>query len=556
MYSKIYSLSYFPKDWRKANVVLLRKPNRDPTNATSYRPICLLNAFGKIYEKILKNKIMHYLNKKQILDNRQFGFTKGLSTEHAVNYVVSKIKNHLSNNKHVLTIGVDIKGAFDNCWHPALYHDLKTILSEDNRLLNILYHYLNERKITLQMGNEIVVKNTDMGCPQGSVLGPLLWNILFNGAIKMQYNEKVDLCAYADDLLFIITGDTKVELERLGNDTITKLGHWLEDVRLKLSVEKCYVSLFTKSLKLKRKNIKVRYKGSELRVVQHFKYLGIHIDNKLSFNLHINEITSKMDVKFCQLLRACKNTWGFDYNYRIILYKSLVENTLSYCCSSFIQRIQLKVLIKKLYSTQRKFLVNACRAYKTTSHSAAVALTGVLPIDLLMESRAIVFALKNQNTFPYVNQYVIERMSNLPELNTRASVAWNKMIVKKHYFAVWQKKWEQDTVGRHTFSIIPNVTERHKLKLMPDFYVTQLLTGHGSIAEYLFRFKLKTADKCLCGATETTPHLIFDCPLHENIRNFNKHDFNLINKTCAKDFQIFAFKVMHPRFSRPSAVTQ
>ncbi|UYV62957.1 hypothetical protein LAZ67_2002616, partial [Cordylochernes scorpioides] len=190
LFNKCIQIGYFPKKWKTAALKIIAKPGK--TNyelAKSYRPISLLSNFSKILEKILKNKIYEFYIQNNLLRSRQHGFIKTKSTITALNTVIDVLMEHKQKELSAL-ITIDISGAFDNAWWPAI---IKRIDSDNlpEKLIKILQSYLNSRIISFSYDNLTTSKPITKGCPQGGPLSPLLWTILLNDLLL---NFQVTIC--------------------------------------------------------------------------------------------------------------------------------------------------------------------------------------------------------------------------------------------------------------------------------------------------------------------------------------------------------------------------
>ncbi|UYV79312.1 hypothetical protein LAZ67_17002102 [Cordylochernes scorpioides] len=176
IFNKCIQIGYFPKKWKTAALKIIAKPGKtNYESAKSYRPISLLSNFSKILEKILKNKIYEFYIQNNLLSSRQHGFIKSKSTITALNTIIDVLMEHKQKELSAL-ITIDISGAFDNAWWPAI---IKRIDSDNlpEKLIKILQSYLNYRFISFSYDNLTTSKPITKGCPQGGPLSPLLWTI-------------------------------------------------------------------------------------------------------------------------------------------------------------------------------------------------------------------------------------------------------------------------------------------------------------------------------------------------------------------------------------------
>ena len=193
----------FPRIWKQGSIrTLLKDADRDATNLTSYRPICLLSVMEKCLEKLLAERLRPVFMDSRYAAANQFGFQKGKSTTDAILVIREMVAE--STDKYVLAILFDIKGTFDHVWWPSILYRLRERKCPRNLFLFVA-DYL--RGWTSLVGkHEVVSKNATRGCPQGSILGPSLWNFVFDDLLLTLERRAVRAIAYAYDLLILVSG--------------------------------------------------------------------------------------------------------------------------------------------------------------------------------------------------------------------------------------------------------------------------------------------------------------------------------------------------------------
>lgn len=199
-------MEHFPYQWKKGLVIFFKKRNKDGLSARSYRPITLLPIIGKIFERIIKIRIVPDLENKGFWDEAQHGFREGHGTVTALQALKSLIHRRLREYKYVSMASIDIQAAFD-----AVSWEIMARAIDDlpikNYLKDILKTYISNRKIGFSFSNGIRWFNIFKGCPQGSCIGPLLWLIIADYQIK---NLKLYLKTYYLMLLISLSSDTVI----------------------------------------------------------------------------------------------------------------------------------------------------------------------------------------------------------------------------------------------------------------------------------------------------------------------------------------------------------
>ena len=184
----------WPKIWKRANVVATHKKNKK-TSPQNYRPISLLSILAKVYERILVKNITNFFDTHHLINNRQFGFRSKRSVSDLLLQLTTKWQKSLENGIDTCVIALDIAGAFDRVWHKGLIAKLKSLgISGD--LLLLLQDYLQGRTLQVVVnGSTSSEYPIEASVPQGSVLGPLLWNVYLNDILQLIPQAH----AYADD---------------------------------------------------------------------------------------------------------------------------------------------------------------------------------------------------------------------------------------------------------------------------------------------------------------------------------------------------------------------
>lgn len=404
--NKCLELNHFPVIWKEATVVALRKPGKELyTEPKSYRPIGLLPVMGKILEKMLIGRIKWHILPK--LSQRQYGFMPQRSTEDALYVLVQHIREKLIQKKIITMISLDIEGAFDSAWWPAI----KIRLAEEGCPLNLrrlVDSYLDERTVRLRYAGEEVLKKTNKGCVQGSIGGPILWNLLIDPLLQ-ELERRGDYCqAFADDVVLVVDGDMALEVQSRANAALAHVREWGIKYKLKFAPHKTNAMLLTRKLKFDTPQLSMG--GVSIGMVKEIKILGLTLDEKLTFNSHVGNTCRKAIGFYKQLAKTARISWGLHPEIIRSIYTAVVEPIIMYAAGVWAPATNKLCVQKQLNAVQRGFAQKLCRAYRTVSLNSALVLAGILPLDLRIQEAAALYEAKRGVPQPALGDREVERM--------------------------------------------------------------------------------------------------------------------------------------------------
>lgn len=383
----------FPSEWKKAVLAIVPKPGKtNMTDIKSYRPVSLLPVPGKILDKLITSRVNHHLESNNCLLHNQHGFRSQKSTitaiESAVGFAQSKW-----NLCHTLFIALDISSAFDTADH---YHITKQLNQTNcpNNIQRIVQSYLTDRSVIIRSGTHEYTHFLNQGCPQGSIIGPTLWNLLYNSLLKLMENRSkpglaVNFVCYADDALLQIRGSNVENIMSYAHYLLLDIVGWGDSVGLQFNASKTEVMIVHQRRKPIKELPSLHFptdRNGNFDVIplrSSIKYLGVMVDEKLSFNQHFKYARDKTNQVVNDLCRVVKQDFGLDQERAVHLYKACIEPMLLYGAEVWGDKME-KVKSNKHFplSCQRKMLLRATRAYRTTPNLALQVICNTPPIWL------------------------------------------------------------------------------------------------------------------------------------------------------------------------------
>ena len=312
------SSGIFPTNLKFADVSPTHKSG-NRTDKINYRPVSILSAPSKVFERLLFQQ-MHYFIEAN-LSNNQCGFRKGFSAQHCLIVMIEKWRKAIDNKGSTGVLLTDLSKAFDCLIHDLLIAKLNAY-GFNYASLHLIHSYLTNRCQRVRVNaNYSSWSEIIYGVPQGSILGPVLFNIYLSDLFLFITNT--DIANYADDNSpYACKGDIESVITKLENDSRTLI-EWVSNNALKANPDKFHLLLNSDD-----KNISINVENCQIFNSQNEKLLGIVIDNDLKFDEHVTRLCNKGSQKLHALARVSPY---MNTNQRRRIMKAFISSQFGYC---------------------------------------------------------------------------------------------------------------------------------------------------------------------------------------------------------------------------------
>ena len=280
----------FPSSLKVARITPIFKKG-DKKMIENYRPIASLPYISKIFERIMANRLLSFFNKFNLISKSQYGFQKNKSTGDALINLTELIYSGLDSREYTLNIFIDLSKAFDTVNHRILLDKL-FICGIRGLPLLWLENYLKDRKQYVGRGDSASsLKISNLGVPQGSILGPILFLLYVNDLPSV--SNVLSATLFADDTTLTISHPNYDELVVKANRELEPIISWTQANRLTVNVNKTEMILISNRSQTNTDD-QIVLNNEYIKFNETVMFLGVKIDTGLTFNNHISYITTKL----------------------------------------------------------------------------------------------------------------------------------------------------------------------------------------------------------------------------------------------------------------------
>lgn len=400
LFNNMYNNAYIPLKWKEALLIPILKQNKDPQSPASYRMISLLSNMSKLYEMFIHQKIIKFINEKRIYKDFQFGFRHQHSTTHALAIFMADVSKQLNKRYGTIAVSLDLEKAFDTAWQSGIIYKMKEIYDFPDHYCKIIVNYLDNRtfkvKVEDKTSNSNIIHN---GVPQGSILGPTLYN-LYTMDIPEPENDKVKKLIFADDILAYASCPILSKAQKQINDYLKEILQYTKKWNLKLNIAKCEtIKIATKKCYRNAKKLKLCIKIGDdiIKNVKNMKYLGLVINESFKLNKHVDKIINKCKAVLILYSRVLRAKCSLSSRIKLIFYKQILRPVLAYGFPAWYNLTPR--MMEKIRTFERRFLrhitgLNRRNNFKYHKNKDLYNKAKINRIDNFLLKQALKFAAK------------------------------------------------------------------------------------------------------------------------------------------------------------------
>ncbi|GBP42596.1 RNA-directed DNA polymerase from mobile element jockey [Eumeta japonica] len=422
LFNACLRLCHYPTQWKIAQIVMILKPGKQIEEVSSYRPISLLPLIGKLFERVILNRLRPHLD--TILPEHQFGFRQKHATIEQIHRLTDTISHALETKKYCSAVFLDISQAFDRVWHDGLLFKIKKYLPHS--FYFIMKSYLSERCFEVKLNNiRSDLYKIRSGVPQGSILGPVLY-LIFTADIPT--DNKTFIATYADDTAIMSVHENAAISSSNLQKHITEVEKWMKTWRIKANQSKSAHVTFT----LRKGDCPpITLNGEQIPHSDAAKYLGMHLDRRLTWKKHIWSKRKCLGTKLREMYWLIGGKSQSNNESKMAIYKSILKPVWTYGIElwgtasnsniEILERFQTKA-IRSMFNIpkciQNKYILQDLRL-KTVKQEIAIR---SLSYQLKLAKHVNTLASELSGTGS--TQHTRLRRNSVPNLSLRFTKEW------------------------------------------------------------------------------------------------------------------------------------
>ena len=492
-----------PKIWRKARVVALLKPGKDPTSKKSYRPISLLCILYKLYERLVLARISPIVEGQLTAD--QAGFRSGRSCCDQLLNLTQYIEDGFERKQVTGAVFVDLTAAYDTVNHRILLLKVAKI-TQNSKITSIIGSLLKDRRFFVEMdGKKSRWKSQKNGLPQGSVLAPTLFNIYTNDQPEF---KNIRRFIYADDLCLATQAKSFQTIQKRLSSALATLTEYYHQNCLNANPTKTQVCAFHLNNHQANQKLDIKWNGEQLTNDSFPVYLGVTLDRTLSFNEHTRKVKAKVAARNNLLGKLANSQWGADPKTLRTSALALAYSTAEYCSPVWEKSCHAKKVDSELNNTCR--LITG--TLRPTPLPTVYRLAGIAPPHIRRTTKAKIQKFKQETDIRHTLYGHVPPRSRLKSRNSfMTNQSLNPDEAENHRLSTW-KEWDKSPGNEAVQEPQENLPKGTELPRKDWVTLNRARAKVGRTNKNLHRWGLATSSRCPCGKRmQTMEHILREC---------------------------------------------
>jgi len=320
----------FPDLLKHGEIVPVFK-SKNALSKTCYRPVTILTSVSKVFEAVMCDQITTHM--EDMMSTHLAAYRKRYSCSNVLFRCVENWKNALDNNESVACILMDLSKAFDCIPHALLIAKLQAYNFSRNSC-ELVKSYLTNRRQRVKLGSTRSSWRTlERGVPQGSLTGPLLFNVFLNDLV-MQLADKCDIFNYADDNSLSFHHHDPTMIKNVLESACSAALDWFDLNHMRANPDKFQAIVLSRQPNTMLPLLKFRVKDATISPDPCVKLLGVLLDNKLSFSPHITTLCKRTARQIGALRRVAPQLTS---DVRMKLHDTFIMSNLIYSSSAWFE---------------------------------------------------------------------------------------------------------------------------------------------------------------------------------------------------------------------------
>ena len=391
-----------PDCWKKSNVSMLPKPNKDHSQLKNYRPLALTSCIGKLCEVVIKEHLNKHCECNDIFTNAQGAYRTGRSTTDNLLCLSKHIFNDALWKQPTAAAFLDIQQAFDAVWHKGLIYKMQ-LNNMPELIIKWTVSYLKDQELTVIYQRAVANSfKPSAGVPQGSVIGPTLFNIYVSSPGVS--NAKVS--QYADDIAIYTSGrKCKAAAFKL-QKALNSLGMWCNLWKIKINPEKTNFMLLTRNRDKSHHQLKLQ--DVILNPSKTTTFLGVELNDNLAWAAQIRRIEKKMYGRINGLMML--KAKGVNSKCLIMLYRATIRPIMEYASPAWANAPKHSIM--RLQLQQNKAIRLALDLPRWTSSEELHNAANLPRVSTLLAQRNIQYLKRASNNNAAIRELIQDQLTN------------------------------------------------------------------------------------------------------------------------------------------------